>query len=156
MSELLGTEHDLDEAFGDACNALFLVLKRGRGTVGTRADGASLSESQIAMLESVAKNGPLGVKAIADLAGVAQPTVSRMLNALEKQGVVVRSPSPQDERAVLVELTESGRQLWESKRALLRYFQRDALLRFAPDRRVEVVEMLRELTAIIEDQIAER
>jgi DNA-binding MarR family transcriptional regulator len=147
---------ELEAAWADACNGIYRVLKRGRGTVGTRAAGASLTEAQVAALESVAQLGPLPVGVIARNAGIAQPTVTRMINTLERRGVVRRTASSRDDRVVLIELTEAGRELWEAKYSLLRYWQRDSLLRFPPEQRRDVVAMLSRLVEIIEGQIAEK
>ena len=59
-------------------------------------------------------------------------------------------------RAWPVELTDAGRELWEAKYALLRHWQRDALLRFPAEQRAEAVAMLGRLVEIIEDQIVQR
>lgn len=147
---------ELEAAWSAACNGIYRVLKRGRGTVGSRAGGASLTEAQVAMLESVATRGALPVGVIAREAGIAQPTVTRMLKTLERRGVVRREPSPTDSRVMLTELTDEGRELWRQKHDLLHYFQRDALLQFAPHERDQAVDMLTRLVAIIEEQIAER
>ncbi|WP_051579789.1 MarR family winged helix-turn-helix transcriptional regulator [Pseudonocardia acaciae] len=146
----------MEAEWAQACDAIYRVLKRGRGVVGRGGGGRVLSEAQVLMLESVAHRGPLPVGTIARYAGLAQPTVTRMLNTLERQEVVRRRASSQDERVVLVELTEEGRRLWEAKHAVLRDYQRDSLERFAPEERRAAVDMLRKLVAIIEDQIDER
>ena len=147
---------ELEDAWAEACNGIYRALKRGRGTVGRRGAGTDLTEAQVATLESVAHQGPLPVGVIARHAGLAQPTVTRMINGLERQGVVQRVPDDQDDRVVLVELTGAGRELWEAKYALLRHWQRDSLLRFPADRRAEAVDVLSRLVAIIEEQIAEK
>ncbi|MDQ1105437.1 DNA-binding MarR family transcriptional regulator [Nocardioides zeae] len=147
---------EMEDAWAEACNGIYRVLKRGRGAVGRRAGGSAISEAQVAMLESVAHRGPLQVGEIATHAGLAQPTVTRMLNTLQRDAIIRRLPSPHDERAVLVELTDEGRELWQQKRELLRFWQRDALLRFPAEQRSEVVSMLATLVDIIEDQIADR
>lgn len=156
MTESDDIDPELTEQFGEACYAIFRVLKRGRGTVGRRAGGDVLTESQVGVLESVAQRGRLSVSAIAEHAGLAQPTVSRMLKTLESKGIVRRVGDPDDERGVLVELTASGRELWEYKRELLRHYQRDALRRFTPEHRQVVLSVLHELVEIIEEQISER
>lgn len=149
-------DSELVDRFGEACYAVFRTLKRGRGTVGKRAKGEALTEAQVGVLESVAQRGPLSVGAIAYHAGLAQPTVSRMLNTLERDGIVRRSGDPNDERTKLVDLSVKGRELWSAKRELLRHYQRDALLRWTPEHRMVVLSVLEELVEIIEEQIAER
>lgn len=156
MSGSDDVDPELVDRFGEACYAVFRTLKRGRGTVGKRASGEALTEAQVGVLESVAQRGPLSVGAVAHHAGLAQPTVSRMLNTLERKGIVRRDGDPSDDRGVLVELSAKGRELWSAKRELLRYYQRDFLVRFTPEHRMVVLSVLEELVEIIEEQIAER
>ena len=42
---------------------------------------------------------------------VAQPTMTVLVDRLERNGLVDRRPDPTDRRAVLVEITDSGREL---------------------------------------------
>ena len=49
--------------------------------------------------------------------GVAQPTATRMLEGLERAGIVERSAAAQDRRCVLVSLTPAGESALAAKRA---------------------------------------
>lgn len=42
---------------------------------------------------------------------LSQPAVSRLLDRLEKQGLITRSRDPKDGRGILIKLTETGREL---------------------------------------------
>ncbi len=55
----------------------------------------------------------LRVTALADLLGVDAPTVTRKVQQLERDGLVVRHGDPEDGRAVLIGLTPAGRQTLE-------------------------------------------
>lgn len=48
--------------------------------------------------------------ALAGFFGVGKATMSRQLHALEKLGLVAREPDPADGRAVLVRITDEGRE----------------------------------------------
>ena len=50
---------------------------------------------------------------LAGLASVSPPSMSSLVNTLERAGLVRRSPSSEDRRSVLVELTKTGRSLCE-------------------------------------------
>jgi MarR family transcriptional regulator for hemolysin len=47
-------------------------------------------------------------KALAELAAVEQPTMANTLKRMERDGLISRSPDPDDRRSALVRLTELG------------------------------------------------
>lgn len=49
-------------------------------------------------------------KALAQLAAVEQPTMANTLNRMERDGLIVRTPDPNDRRSALVSLTSLGRE----------------------------------------------
>jgi DNA-binding MarR family transcriptional regulator len=53
------------------------------------------------------------VGTIADLSGGEQPAVSRVIDQMERDGLVCRRPALDDSRAVQVWITASGRSLFE-------------------------------------------
>ncbi|MFE4194354.1 MarR family winged helix-turn-helix transcriptional regulator [Paenarthrobacter sp. NPDC056912] len=137
-----------------ACNDVYRVLRQGRSRVGRLGEGETLTEAQVAVLDSVAQRGALPVGEIARHAGIAQPTVTRMLNSLEARGIVIRRPADHDDRVTLVELTGHGVEMWEVKRRILRDLQEDSLLRFPPESREQVVSVLQQFVQIVESQIS--
>lgn len=68
----------------------------------------------IAMVAKAAE--PLSQRALADEVGVEGPSMVSMLDRLERDGFVVRSPSPLDRRVKLVQLTDSGRRVYDEVR----------------------------------------
>ncbi|MDO8212126.1 MarR family winged helix-turn-helix transcriptional regulator [Conexibacter sp. CPCC 206217] len=73
-------------------------------------DGA-LSLPQTLLLSGLLHEPELPVGVLADLAMVAKPTATRMLDALEREGYVERRKCLTDRRAVLISLTEEGRRV---------------------------------------------
>ncbi|SFO87056.1 DNA-binding transcriptional regulator, MarR family [Amycolatopsis arida] len=53
--------------------------------------------------------GPLEAKRAAQLSGMSRAAVSALVNTLERDGLVSRTPAPHDRRAVRLALTETGR-----------------------------------------------
>ena len=49
-------------------------------------------------------------KGLAQLAAVEQPTMANTLNRMERDGLIVRTPDPNDRRSALVSLTPLGRE----------------------------------------------
>ncbi|MEU3340016.1 MarR family transcriptional regulator [Streptomyces sp. NPDC006668] len=54
--------------------------------------------------------GPVEAKKVAELSGMSRAAVSALVNTLERDGLVSRTRSPHDGRAVDLNLTESGLQ----------------------------------------------
>lgn len=80
-----------------------------------------LSRSEASLLARL-EAGPERITALAELDGLAQPTVTLMVKRLEGAGLVVRERPLDDGRVVLVSLTPAGRDALEDVRR--RYRQR--------------------------------
>ena len=74
-----------------------------------------ISVPQLAILLAVQHAGGQGVGAIADAAGLAQPTVTRSLGGLERGGLISRRPDHRDRRGTTVGLTTQGHKLLREK-----------------------------------------
>jgi DNA-binding MarR family transcriptional regulator len=79
--------------------------------------GASLTRASATALATLAKRGPLRPGELADLEGVHQTMLSRILAKLTEAGLVERTPDPTDARAALIAVTEKGAELDSRLRA---------------------------------------
>src|SRR5215216_5098381 len=77
------------EEFADALTEFFRAARRVRGEAG-EAGSRPVSLSQFTVLQTVAEEGDATVGELAHAAGVATPTVTRMLGSLERDGIVER------------------------------------------------------------------
>lgn len=73
-------------------------------------ESSELTTSQLATLNSL-REGPIAMSLLAQLKGVAQPTMSQHISRLQHWGHVKRTTAPDDGRFVLVELTPQGREI---------------------------------------------
>ncbi len=78
-----------------------------------------LTGPQLAVLREAARSGPLPVGALARSVHLSQPTVTGVLNRLEKRGLIQRIRRSDDRRAVNVSITDAGREISESAPSLL-------------------------------------
>jgi DNA-binding MarR family transcriptional regulator len=98
----------------DASDAETEIAARLRLVVGRlnrriRIDGReSVPPLQLSALVTVEELGPLRLSELARREAVSVPTMSRVLAALDEQGLVVRTSDPQDARGVLVTLSAEG------------------------------------------------
>ena len=88
------------------------VLRRVR-----RVDEESgLTAARLSALSVLVFGGPTTVGRLARAEQVAAPTMSRLVRALERDGLVTCEPDERDGRAVLVRATERGRVILERGR----------------------------------------
>lgn len=140
--------HDLAEA----ADRLYAALRRGRTRLADKA-GGDLSPARIGLLEPLLDTSELGVGRLAELAGVAVPTATRQLQQLDLAGVVTRRRDPEDERRVLVALTEQGRARLIAVQQTLRQFQTGAYGTLTTTERNELGAAMTLLTDLIERTI---
>lgn len=73
--------------------------------------------------------------------------ITGRLDRLEQRGLIARSPDPSDRRALVISLTEQGRQVVDAAVEAGLAEQRAAFERLAPRDRARLNELLRELLA---------
>jgi DNA-binding MarR family transcriptional regulator len=69
--------------------------------------GGELSRTEVGLLNTL-RGGPRRITELAELEGLAQPTMTILVKQLEQQGLVRRERHTDDGRVVLVDLTEAG------------------------------------------------
>jgi DNA-binding MarR family transcriptional regulator len=86
-----------------------LRLAVGRLHRRIRIDGReSIPPLQLSALVTVEQHGPLRLSELARREAVTAPTMSRVLSALGAQGLVIRTPDPNDARGVRIVLSDEG------------------------------------------------
>jgi DNA-binding MarR family transcriptional regulator len=99
------TEKTLEETAAHLRLAITRTARRMRQQAGTELRAASASA-----LTSVELHGPLTPSELADVERIKRPTATRLLRALEEEGLVERTPDPLDGRSALITLTAEGRE----------------------------------------------
>jgi DNA-binding MarR family transcriptional regulator len=78
-------------------------------------DRAGLSASAGSLLNRVNRGGPDRLTALAAKEGVSQPSMTQLIQRLERQGLVTRLGDPDDGRVALVGITEAGQALLDER-----------------------------------------
>lgn len=134
-------------------DALAQAVRRARGASGHGADGG-LTLSQYGLLEGLASRRAARIQDLAAAAGISPSTATRILDALERRGIVRRTRSTQDRRAVAVSLTEFGAELLHAEQDWLRGRQR-AFYASLPAAEQELApDLLIRLAVLIDDLAA--
>ncbi len=89
-----------------------VIGKLGRRLRPTRA-GAGLTPSQISVLFTIVRRGPIGLAALAETESLNPTMLSRIVAQLTDGGLIRRTPDPDDRRAARVEATTTGARLRE-------------------------------------------
>ncbi len=71
--------------------------------------GAGLTPSELSTLSAVSHAGPIGLSELAALERLNPTMLSRIAGKLCDAGLIARSPSPDDRRAAVVDVTATGR-----------------------------------------------
>jgi len=91
-----------------ALNAGAIHLLRGLADVDRRS---GLTPARLSALSVLVFAGPRSIGRLADADGVASPTMTRIVDGLERLGLAVRSTHPDNGRISLVSATPAGRSL---------------------------------------------
>jgi DNA-binding MarR family transcriptional regulator len=80
-------------------------------------DALGVSAPRLSVLSIITSQGPMRIGALAVLEEVEPPTMSRLVDGLERDGYVERRTDPQDARAVQVRATAAGGRAMRRERA---------------------------------------
>jgi DNA-binding MarR family transcriptional regulator len=106
-------------------------------------------------LRELSENDGITQRDLAEALHLARPTVTRMLQGMEKAGLVARSADENDQRLVRVTLTAAGRKLeGEMRRISADYVEQTIGTLSERDRR-ELARLLEELAASIAEAMGE-
>lgn len=110
----------------------------------------SLSPSQLAALSSVDHLGPLTLGELSAVERVKPPTMTRIVAALEEQGLISRTVDPRDRRVTRVEATAEGRRFVRESRQRKDAYLAERLRDLDPDDRAAIARAAEVLERLVE------
>jgi DNA-binding MarR family transcriptional regulator len=117
-----------------------------------RESGDDITPSQLAILGTVERYGPLTLGAIAEAEGVQPPTVTRVVGWLEDEKLVKLSPSTEDKRAKVATITAKGTKRLERIRSNRNAWLACRLDELTPEDRVALQQALPVLEKLLGEQ----
>jgi DNA-binding MarR family transcriptional regulator len=144
---------DLDdelETFLDSFDAFAQAVRRARG-VRSPASPDALTLSQYGLVEPLLESPGARVQELAAQAGVTAPTATRIIDTLERRGLVVRDRAHRDRRAVRVQLTRTGRTALASQHEWLRGRERSLFEELSDGERALAPHLLARLAALVDE-----
>lgn len=98
----------------DLAVPLYVSLGRVVRALRQEAPNSEVGPGGLSVLVTLDAQGPQRIGALADAVAVTAPSMTRIVNALESDGFVVREPDPDDGRAQVVAMTPTGAALLTS------------------------------------------
>jgi DNA-binding MarR family transcriptional regulator len=80
-------------------------------------EALGISAPRLSALSVLVFGGALRIGALADIEQVEPPTMTRLVDGMERDGYVRRGPDPEDRRAVVVQATAKGTRALQKGRA---------------------------------------
>jgi DNA-binding MarR family transcriptional regulator len=141
------------QRFSDAWESFFRTTRRLRARAGRLPGEAHMSLPQYHLLEPLRDGSELPVGELAEAAGVAPPTATRMLDCLARDGYVMRRHSEIDRRSVLVSLTAEGEEAVEIAHEHVEAWRVRLLDSLEPAEREQAAVLLERLSQVLADQL---
>ena len=135
---LIATSHRLQRVFNTR-------LSRQQGAV-------KLSGPRLRLLMAVEEAGRLRMGDLAEDLGITARTVTTLVDALEKEGLLVRLPDPTDRRATLLALTDRARTQFEQVRSLQMELGEELVAPLDAQQRGQLLDLLSRLNQGVMDE----
>lgn len=125
-----------------------IAIARISKGVDRQVDAGELTRTQMSVLSTVARLGPLAAGELAQHEGLNPTMLSRVVGKLEAHGLLTRSPGTDDKRVTLLAVTPAGRTLHQRlRRDRTRLFTR-TLTEIGPDHAADLLTALPALEAL--------
>ena len=109
-----------------------------------------VSVTQCYAVETLVKRGALRLQVLAEEMFLDKSTASRVIDTLERKGYVSRVEDDEDRRAVRIQATDAGRELYEKIRAGLIAEERAMIENLSAEARQGALSLLRQITRATE------
>jgi DNA-binding MarR family transcriptional regulator len=139
--------------FSAAWESFFRTTRRLRARAGRLPGEAHMSLPQYHLLEPLRDGAALPVGELAEAAGVAAPTATRMLDCLARDGYVLRRHSEIDRRSVLVSLTAEGEEAVDTAHRHMEAWRGRVLERLEPQEREQAVIIMERLSQVLAEEL---
>ena len=146
----------VDDLSADVFRAFINTLRLHRQLMRRTLGGHGTHPGQGICLHLIAAHGHSTQRDLADALHLSRPTVSKMLQAMERSGLVERRPDESDQRLTRVELTAAGRSLEEELRVVTARLVNETIGALPEDDRRELARLLGELAAVMRQAIGAR
>jgi len=133
------SNENIERAFGIVAQDVARYLRK---TFDRQVQGLGLGQSEWWVLVHLSPEAGITQTALADKIDFEKAPLGRLLDKLQLNGLIERSPDPNDRRARQIYLTDKGRRMLEKMGDDAEYLCDMALADLTDDDRARIVEML--------------
>jgi DNA-binding MarR family transcriptional regulator len=109
-----------------------------------------LTAPQLAALQAIARLQPITIGALAKSIHLSQATLTGILTRLENRELILRSRSTSDRRAVVIKLTEDGREILDAAPSLLQDRFRRELFKLQEWEQTQMLATLQRIASMMD------
>ncbi len=150
-------EDGVDQLSADTFRAFIAAGRLHARLIGRLVgDGEGIHPGQFFCLRVAGVHDGISQRELADELHVAAPSISRMLQGMERDGLVERRDDEHDQRVTRVYVTKRGRALEEKFRGVVAGYVKDTIGRLSEADRRELIRLLGAFAAILETAIESR
>jgi DNA-binding MarR family transcriptional regulator len=128
----------------------FLAKKCGQ-LMDQRFATLGLNDTKTRILMALARHSPLTATELLPWAEVEKASLTGLLQSLERDGLIVRGPHPTDRRAILLSITDAGREAQQKAFAAIREANDDLFSVFSEAEKEEFQRLCGLLFARVEE-----
>ncbi|MFJ6662498.1 MULTISPECIES: MarR family winged helix-turn-helix transcriptional regulator [unclassified Streptomyces] len=118
-------------------------------------DHRDLSFTAAATLARLEREGPLRLTLLAAAEGVAQPSMTQLVQRLERQDLVMRVDDAVDGRVTLIAVTDAGREVLAARRRSRDARLADLMATLADDDRHALADAMRVVAPLVQRMLAD-
>ncbi len=146
----------VDDLSSQVFLAFLVALRQHKQLMLRTLAGRDTHPGQMFCLHVLAGHDGISQRELAEALRLSPPTVSKMLQALQKAGAVERRPDAADQRLTRVFLTPAGRDLEGQMRGVVAEFVNETIGELPENDRRELARLLGELGASMSQALARR
>ncbi len=135
----------------ELANELRPILVRLARELRKETTHLGITGGQATLLWQISEHPGIGLRALAELEGIRTPTVSGLVDRLERAGLLARLRSETDRRRVGLTITPAGQLLLVAVRERRTVWLAERLELLAPSERAAIEAALRPLAGLIAD-----
>ena len=113
-------------------------------------DGHGLTGPQLVALQELSRGGTLSARDLARMVQVSQPTITGILDRLERRALITRARSESDRRTLDVALTDEGRRVLAAAPPLLQQRFTEALAQLQGWEQTMIIATLQRVAAMMD------
>jgi MarR family transcriptional regulator, organic hydroperoxide resistance regulator len=118
-------------------------------------DAIGLYRGQPPVLEALTEREGMTHGELADRLQITQPTMTKMLQRMEKAGFLTRRPDSDDLRVSRVYLTDAGRTAWAQMQSVWVQSEAETFARFTPEERILLRRFLFDIRENLQQAVGE-